>query len=315
MEVLFLDQNKWIELARVRTGAVSSGPSYIAYAELHEAVDRGRVVAPLTVAHILETSKRNDQTSRAHVAEVQASLSKGFVFRSRKARLLIEMQNALHSAFGEPRVQLEPNWAIVPGFMQAFEPFDTLFGTPAEAASSRLINQYVDPKDQYLDYMLHQDDEHRRKAHARFSAESEALLARIEERRALMNGSTIDLRWRAYAAQLFLDHQDYIAHMLEVIGHTVGELNQLGAEAIVKFVRNVPTLNVEAELAARLEAQAGPLESNDIRDMQSFYTAIPYANQLVAEKGFISLARQAKLDARYGTRLSASLKDLSGVYK
>jgi hypothetical protein len=66
MEALFLDQNKWIELACVRTGTVSSGPSYIAYAELHEAVERGRVVAPLTVAHILETSKRNDQASRAH---------------------------------------------------------------------------------------------------------------------------------------------------------------------------------------------------------------------------------------------------------
>ena len=221
MKALFLDQNKWIELARVRAGAVSSGPSYIAYVELHEAVDRGRIVVPLTVAHILETSKRNHQTSRAHVVEVQASLSKGFVFRSRKARLLIEMRNALYSAFGEPRVQLKPNWAIVPGFMQAFEPFDTLVATPPEAVRSRLINQHVDPKDQYLDYMLHQDDEHRRKAHAKFSAESDALLARIEGRRALMNGSTIDLRWRAYAAQLFLDHQDYIAHMIDAIGHTV----------------------------------------------------------------------------------------------
>jgi hypothetical protein len=315
MEALFLDQNKWIELACVRTGTVSSGPSYIAYAELHEAVERGRVVAPLTVAHILETSKRNDQASRAHVAEVQASLSKGFVFRSRKARLLIEIRNAVHSAFGEPRVQLEPNWAIVPGFMQAFEPFDTLVAMPAEVTRSRLINQHVDPKDQYLDYMLHQNDEYRRKAHARFSAESDALLARIEGRRALMNGSTIDLRWRAYAAQLFLDHQDYIAHMLDVIGHTVDEMKQLGAETIMKFVRNVPTLNVEAELAARLEAQTGPLKSNDIRDMQSFYTVIPYANQLVAEKCFISLARQAKLDVRYGTRLSARLEDIIGVYK
>ena len=225
------------------------------------------------------------------------------------------MRNALYSAFGEPRVQLKPNWAIVPGFMQAFEPFDTLVATPPEAVRSRLINQHVDPKDQYLDYMLHQDDEHRRKAHAKFSAESDALLARIEGRRALMNGSTIDLRWRAYAAQLFLDHQDYIAHMIDAIGHTVDEMKQLGAEAIVKFVRNVPTLNVEAELAARLEAQPGPLESNDIRDMQSLCTAIPYANQLIAEKCFISLARQAKLGARYGTRLSVRLEDIIGVYK
>lgn len=315
MEALFLDQNMWIELARVRSGAVTSGPSYIAYAELHDAVDQDQIIAPLTVAHILETSKRNDHTSRAHVVEVQAKLSKGFVFRSRKARLLVEIRNALHSAFGEPAVQLGPNWVIVPGFMQAFESFDTLVSSPAEAATSRLINEHVDPKLQYIDYMLHQDDERRRKALASFSAESDALLGRIEERRALMNGSTIDLRWRAYAALLFLDHQGYVSHMLNVIGHTVDEMKQLGAEAIVKFVRNVPTLNVEAELAARLESQTGPLEPNDIRDMQSFCTAIPYAKRLVAEKGFISLARQAKLDACYGASLHARLKDIIGAYK
>ncbi len=42
--------------------------------------------------------------------------------------------------------------------------------------------------------------------------------------------------------------------MLEVIGHTVDEMKQLGPEAIVTFIRNVPTLNVEAALATR---QAG----------------------------------------------------------
>ena len=40
------------------------------------------------------------------------------------------------------------------------------------------------------------------------------------------------------------------------------------------------------------------------------FTQPSYANRLVAEKCFISLARQAKLDARYGTRLSARLEDI-----
>lgn len=299
----------------MRSGALKDGPSCIVYAELHDAVEQGRVLAPLTITHIVETSKRNDLSSRAHVAEVQASLSRGFVFRSRKARLLVEMRNALHLMFGEPPISLPPNWAVVAGFMQAFEPFDSLFASPGDAGIADFLNQHLDPKQQYLSYMLGQDDKLRRAAHAAFSASSSELLSRIENRRKVMEGETMDMRWRAYAAQLFLDHQGFTAHLLGVIGHTVDEMKRLGAEAIVSFIRNVPTLNVEAELAARLEAQTGPLEPNDIRDMLSFYTAVPYANQLVAEKGFISLARQAKLDTRYGGNFSVQLGDILELYK
>lgn len=285
------------------------------YQELKTAVRTGKLIAPLTVSHILETSKRSDLKSRAHVVEIQALLSKGFVFRSRKARLLIEMRNALHIAFGEQPKQPPANWAVVPGFMQAFETFDTLVASPKDAAISRLINQQVDLQKQYIDYMMNQDDGRRRAAHTAFAKESDQLLSRIETRRTIMEGSTMDLRWRAYAARLFLDHQGFLAHMLEVVGHTVDEMKELGDEAIVKFVRNVPTLNVEAELAARLEVQTGPLEVNDIRDMHSFCTAIPYASRLVAERGFISLARQAKLDNRYGVTLSTKLSELQGAYQ
>ncbi len=315
MQILFLDQNKWIDLARVHAGRTTSGPDLVVYQELLTAVHSGNLIAPLTASHILETSKRNDPESRAHVVGIQALLSKGFVFRSRKARLLIEMRNALHLAFGEKPKQLSANWAVVPGFMQAFETFDALVASPEDAATSRFINEHVDPEKQYIDYMMNQDDARRRTAHAAFAKESDQLLSRIEARRTIMESSTVDLRWRAYAARLFLDHQGFVAHMLEVVGHTVDEMKELGGAAIVKFVRDVPTLNVEAELAARLEIQTGPLEVNDILDMQSFYTAIPYASRLVAERGFISLARQAKLDARYSVALLTKLSELQGIYK
>lgn len=315
MQVLFLDQNKWIDLARVHAGTTTSGPHLAVYQELQTAVNTGKLIVPLTASNILETSKRNDPKSRAHVTGVQALLSKGFVFRSRKARLLIEMRNALHLAFSETPKQPPMNWAVVPGFMQAFETFDTLVASPKEAATSRLINEDVDPKKLYIDYMMNQDDARRRVAHIAFAQESDQLLSQIEARRTIMEGSTMDLRWRAYAAKLFLDHQGFVAHMLEVVGHTVDELKELGGEAIIKFVRDVPTLNVEAELAARLEVQTGPLEANDIQDMQSFCTAIPYASRLVAERGFSSLARQAKLDTRYGVTLSTKLSELQGIYQ
>lgn len=316
MHAIFLDQNKWIELARVYAGTVKSGPSCVAYEQLVNAVSANRIVCPLTISHVIETAKRHDLVSRTHVVKVQACLSKGHVFRSRKARLLIEMRNALHMAFGEEVVALPKNWVVVPGFMQAFEDYDTLVASPEAVATTKLLNVHLDPAHQYIDYMLHQDDGRRRRmAFTAFEAESRALLGRIEARRTIMQGSTIDLRWRAYAAKLFLDNQGFVAHMLDVIGHTTNQMKSLGGEAIVEFIRNVPTLNVEAELTARLESQTGPLEVNDIRDMLSFCTAVPYAQRMVAEKGFVSLSRQAKLDIQYGIALSTKLEEVIGLYE
>lgn len=177
------------------------------------------------------------------------------------------MRNSLHAIFSEPAVELPENWAFVRGFMQAFEPFDTLTATPDQARRSKLINQFLDPEFQYVDYMQNQDDERRRKAVAAFTSESASLLARIEERRSIMVGSNIDLRYRAYSVKLFFDHQGVVAQMLDVIGHSVDDMKDLGDKAVLQFMKGVPTLNVEAEIAARLEIQAGALEKNDIRDI------------------------------------------------
>jgi hypothetical protein len=314
MDVIFLDQNKWIDLAGVEAGKASSSELVALYNELAAAVDGGKAIFPLTVSHILEASKRNDPTSRGHVATVQARLSKGYVYRSRKARLLMEMRFALQQLFDETPLALPENWAVAPGFMQAFEVFDEMVASPEEAAHTRWLNQHLDPGKQFLDYMLNQDDSTRRAAHAAFAAESIALVERMEERRRLLDGESVDLRRRAYSAKLFLDHQGYVAHVLQSIGHTVDEMKAKGPKAIVSFLENVPTLNVEAEMAAKLEAQPRAIEENDIRDMLSFYTALPYASRIVGEKGFVALAKQANLDKKYGTSVSKSLDSLLGVY-
>lgn len=315
MQILFIDQNKWIDLARAASGK-PEGEAYIEiYQALSAAVEAKQVALPLTISHIIETAKRNDPESRLTLARVQAKLSKGLVYRSRTARLLVEIRNSLHAIFSEPTVELPENWAVAHGFMQAFEPFDTLTATPDQVDRLNLINQFLAPDLQYVDYMQNLDDERRRQAVKAFTSESASLLARIEERRSIMDGSNIDLRCRAYSAKLFLDHQECVANMLDAIGHSFEDMKALGDKAILQFMKGVPTLNVEAEIATRLEIQTGPLEENDIRDVQSLYTAIPYSSRLVAEKNFISLARQAKLDSKYGVLLHTNLNELKHCFK
>ena len=230
---MFLDQNKWIELARIEAGKIASGPIADLYSELLAAVKKGRVIFPLTASHVLETSKRNDPRSRTLVAQTQAKLSGGYVYRSKSARLLIEMRFALQRLFGEKPSSLPVNWAIAPSFLQAFEPMDELVATPADSARMRRLNDNFDPRALYVDYMQNQDDPRRRAAHEKVNTGTSELVARIEARRSLLVSDSVDLRRRAYCARLFLDHQDVMIKVLHALGHTIDEMRALGADAVV----------------------------------------------------------------------------------
>lgn len=309
MRILFLDQNKWIDLAKVHSGKVNSGPEYDVYQYLTASIGNGEIIIPLTSANIIETSKRHDLTSRSDVVHTQAEFSKGWVFRSRKSRLLVEIKNALHLAFGYDPVLLPLNWVAVPNFIRAFEEYE-----PSMVAMADYLNTRFGEKQAYVDYMLNQPDQTRRKAHAILSRESDSLVERIENRRKDFKDYSMEMQRRAYSVHLFSDHQKLIVQELVNMGHTLQQMEKLGADVFVKFLENIPTLNVELKLAISREAQTGSLKANDLGDIGNFYTSIPYADVIVAEKNFVNLARQTKLDKEYGVQLHTNLAGLLSLH-
>ena len=314
MDIVFLDQNKWIELAQVHSGRTTSGPMAELLPQLIASVQRERVLFPLSVANIMETVKRNDPDSRRHIAETQALLSQGYVYRSRAGRLRVELRAAIQRRFGIEPIAMPARWPLAPGFMQAFEPMDELMATPEEFARVRRLNAFMHPAALYLDYMVTQDDTRRREANATLTQGLTELVTRIEGRRARFASESIDMRRRIYAAQSWVDHLDLLNQTVAALGRSFDDLRALGDGAMRALLEDVPTMNVEVEMATRLEAKTGGLTTNDVLDMQSFYTAIPYSDRVVAEKAAISRAKQAKLDAKYGVVLSRSLEDLLGLY-
>lgn len=314
MEIIFLDQNKWIELAQVHSGRTKGGPIAELFPRLVAAVQDGRVLFPLSVGNIMETAKRNDHVSRRLIAETQAMLSLGYVHRSRAARIEVELRAAIQRRFGIEPEPMPAHWAIAPGFMQAFEPMDELTASPGELGRVRQMTSLVDPAALYLDYMITQDDTRRREANAKLSQGLSGLVARIEDRRARFASESLDMRRRMYAAQSWADHLDVLNRIVAALGYSFDDLSALGDSSMRALLEDVPTMNVEVEMATRLEAKTGALSANDVLDMQSFYTAIPYSDRVIAEKAAISHAQQAKLDSKYGVVLSRSLEDLSGHF-
>lgn len=314
MDIVFLDQNKWIELARVHSGHTTSGPMAGLFPQLVAAVQGKRALFPLSASNIMETAKRNDPDSRRHVAETQAILSLGYVHRSRASRMGVELRAAIQRRFGAEPVAMPPNWAFAPGFMQAFEPMDELIAGPEELARVRGLNSLMHPAALYLDFMVNQEDAFRREAIAALTQGLAELVVRIESRRERFANKSVDFRRRAYATQSWVENLDLLNRTVAALGYSFDQLRTLEDQALRTLLEDVPTMNVEVEMAARLESRTGALSPNDVLDMQSFYTAIPYSGRIVAEKAAISRAEQARLDSKYGVALSRSLEDLLDLY-
>ncbi len=91
MKILYLDQNKWIELARGVKSPDNFPSQYAVVETLVREAKAGNIVIPLTFANLYETQKIGNIERRKHLAWVQSTLSQGKVFRGRHERLRVEV--------------------------------------------------------------------------------------------------------------------------------------------------------------------------------------------------------------------------------
>ncbi len=80
--VLYLDQNKWVDLARGEARPTDHADFSTILERIRQLVSEGRLVVPLTQSNLYETHKINDPVRRNQLAKLQASISQGWVFRS-----------------------------------------------------------------------------------------------------------------------------------------------------------------------------------------------------------------------------------------
>jgi hypothetical protein len=308
--ILYLDQNAWIALARGAWDRTEHPRDHAALTVVADALNAGEIIVPLSFTNQYETMKINDPVRRAHLARVQVTVSAGRVLRSRRRILEVMLSRCIADVTGGQAPALCDDW-----FMS-----DLWFEAVAELASGAFddiippmvvdhIQRY--PQDTLLDYLVCADDAVRKESVRRFSSDSDALLARITARRQLVSGESFPLRLRVYSAHLLHDEIDNILTLGRRQGLPWSVLSDIGERLAKRLVTDVPIMNAERQLAVRLEDQPRAVSENDLRDMAAFVAAVPLVDIVVAEKQFVNLSRQAKLDTQYGVRLLTSVHDLT----
>ncbi len=308
--ILYLDQNAWIALARGSWDKTAHPAEHAALTVVCEALQAEQIIVPLSFTNIYETLKIDIPERRAHLAHVMVTISGGKVLRGRQRILELMLLGLLSETARSPEPDLSDDWFLSDLWFECVAErdsghFDGML-SPEVIAATRAHSQEA-----LFTFLVGSDEVVRKEAVRRFTAESEALQARIAARRLLTAGETFALRLRAYAASLLLDELDYILSIGRRCGLAWKTTSDIGATLAKRLIADVPILEAERQLAVRLEDQPRVTTDNDQRDMAAFAAALPLADMLVAERQFVNLSRQARLDRRYGTQLLTSVNDLT----
>ncbi|WP_312161114.1 hypothetical protein [Phenylobacterium sp.] len=308
--LLYLDQNAWIALAHGAWDATAHPAEHSALMRVVKAVQGQRIIVPLSFTNIYETAKINDPLRRRHLAHVQSTISGGKVIRSRRRIFGDTLLQHIARRSALPPPVLADGWFLSDLWFEAAADYTPeTYGFEISERALDLMRQ--DPAYALFSYLCETDEAVRLEGVRQYSASSAELLLKLDARRKLAAGEAFALRLRAYGAQLILEELDFIFLTAKRLGLSWYSVGDIGRSLLRSIVTEVPVMNIERELAVRLEDQQRETNENDLRDMLSFTTALPVADILVGEKAFVGLARQAKLGEKYDVVLLTKVMDLT----
>src|SRR5213595_3678247 len=99
---VYLDQSKWIDLARAAHGDPAGARYKAALTAARAAVAEGRAAFPLSSGHYVETWRQSDDSRRGRLARTMSELSRHVTMASPPVLCNVEIDAYLHARFGRP---------------------------------------------------------------------------------------------------------------------------------------------------------------------------------------------------------------------
>lgn len=313
---IYLDENKWIDLARAATGHALGERFADALAAARSAVVAGTASFPLDVFRYWETSKRGNDRSRNDVADVMRELSQLQTMALPVGVLDAELDRALCRRLGRPehprRQQVFGSGLrhITEGRMSW--PAPDLSALPDGGASiaddlrAQLGHTLTAGLEEHLlragpDTFRAAGFDHAASDHGRRFVDFENTVAASIAQHGL-TGERID---QAVRAADLGDIRPALAAALERIGLTwEGFIAASTVTDLMDFVDDLPTRYVTNVMRSAKHRQAEQKwEPNDFIDILALPVAAVYCDVVITEKQWVHRLRQGKVDQRYDTIL------------
>jgi len=309
-KVIYLDQNMWISLGR----AYHQHRRGLRYSSILErvqcAVDTGGAILPLSDAHVIETRKTGDLSRRKRLAHVMIEISQGWTLAPSSYVVPRELEIALARLLGQDEV--DPPTALGRGVAFAFGQSETL---PVELGISKeraqVLERVMDSPEGLGRFLVGTNEGLNIRGVTEFRRRANLFAERVETARARGKGYSKSVRKRAYVAELTSYLEPELTRLLSRYGKSFEDFLSLGRNRLMAFFEQIPSLNVEIELATeRDEHRDREIDPNDMVDVSFLSVAIPYCDIVATERFWTHLAKRRKLDQKYHTVV---LDDLFGL--
>jgi hypothetical protein len=310
---LYLDQNKWIDLARAHYGRPDGVHFQPCLDVIRAATASGKLVVPFSLWNAIEAMIPRDADRRKRLAEFMVGLSGNRTMAPEYVVAPAEIANATRQFFGARATEFPRKSLIQVGIIHAIGMGQELQGMLPPFLNAGFA-AYMGSAEKTVEFLV---DASANRDRVQAARDGEAKARDIfEADRAATGGMSLVARQRAELSGLFRENPGYgmaLKEALQSIGRSGPEFKmEMGDDSkITQFVASIPNFDVFITLRIEREMDRDrKVEHNDIRDLDWLSVAVPYSNIVVAEQYWGRKIRTTGLAAKYGTVVLASLLDL-----
>ncbi len=315
MKLVYLDQNKWIELSQVEQGKSDRPRDLLDF--VRGARDMGLACFPLSLVHYMETWRRGNRASRIRLADFMLDVSGGKTIAWGPAILRFEIEQALHRRFpqrvrADRLMQLE---LLGEGMGHARHEPILAYSVP-EYVAERLSAGATKAIEESVKSMIEQallrgqvpltDECPPQHELADVEADFNANLQQVIDWLRLLAPGQLDLGLHLMA---MTDIVVPLGETLALHGVATHEFLFVGEAQVWRFIDDLPTQRVAMHVLRQWvrNAELRP-KRNDLYDWMALVPAAVYCDVVVTEKLFADLVNRPAVQSR--AQIITNLDDL-----
>lgn len=323
---IYLDQNKWVDLALAAIGHPSGERFTDALAICRVGVASGTVSFPLDMYRYWETGKRRNDRSRNDVADVMRELSRQHTIALPFGVLDQELDLALQRRFGRPEHPRQQQVFgvgmrhISEGRMDWPELDLSALSDSGAPVPAGLRAQLKDGVAELIEEEILRAGpetlravgfDHAASDHGQRFVDFENVVAATIAQHGL-TGDAVD---QAVRGSDLGDIRPAVTDALDRIGMTYDHfMENITVGELMSFIDDLPTRYVTNIMRSAKHRQTQQKwEPNDFIDIVALPVAAVYCDVVVTEKQWTHRMRQGKVDHRYNTLLLNDVADLTDV--
>jgi len=290
--IVYLDQNKWIELARVANGLDKSSRAKQLYRDLIAAIDCGYIF-PLSAIHIMEFSRIKNHGRRSRLGRVMWDFSQGITTPPLKEILCWEIE----IAFANLGYDVKPRYFkyLGKGIPHAFgeEVDSSLASMFAEGMDEAMLCGFKEippvqgaPMQQRKTFASH--------------------LRSLNERKHELER----VKWKnwLYAISM-MDITEPLYEVMSTNRIPNSDIEGWGEKGLMEFMDSMPTRRLDVHLHRQvLKNPEYKAKLSDLEDWAGLGTAMCYADVVICEKHFANLVSRDRFVTK--AKVKTSIYDL-----